>query len=181
MNQLLKILVVIMAIYALPGIAATSDLNIIHSQTKTIIDANGKVTVKVDWLERPGEMAITIIYYGYLTQEGLTNLFLSVNGETREFLTMKKELKNRAQKLRIISFHPTVFKDGVNQLAQIPDDTIVDSLLFRKAPYYQQFGELIIEVKFFCHGRWDGDSNNNNENYRFVFNSPIQGTAVDHF
>ncbi len=184
MNQLLKIAllsIVIMSISALPGVAAMADLNIIHSQTETVVDADGQVSVRVDWLERPGEMAITIIYNGYLTQEGLTNFFLSVNGEAREFLTMKKEMKNRAQKLRIISFHPTVLKKGVNRLAQIPDDTLVDSLLFRNAPYYQQFGELVIEAKFFCHGRWDGDGNNNDENYRFVFNSPVKGFSMDHF
>ncbi|MEW6712118.1 MAG: hypothetical protein AB1403_20025 [Candidatus Riflebacteria bacterium] len=184
MNQLKKIILfalLLTIIILLPGHTAMADLNIVHSQTQKVVDADGEVSVRVDWLERPGEMAITITYYGYLTQEGMANVYLNVNGEAREFLTMKKELKNRAQRLRIISFHPTVVEDGINKLSRIPDDSMVDSLLFKNAPYYQQFGELVIEAKFFCHGRWDGDGNNNNENYRFVFTSPVKGFAMDHF
>lgn len=184
MNQLKKLFflsLVIVAGLSSSGYAAMADVNIVYSQTASVVDADGEVRVRVDWLERPGEMAITITYNGYLTQEGMANVYLSVNGEAREFLTMKKELKNRAQKLRIMSFHPTIIENGINRLSRIPDDTLIDSLLFRNAPYYQQFGELVIEAKFFCHGRWDGDGNNNDENYRFVFNSPIKGFSMDHF
>lgn len=184
MNQLKKLFflsLIIVAALSSSGYAAMADVNIVYSQTASVVDAEGEVKVRVDWLERPGEMAITITYNGYLTQEGMANVYLSVNGEAREFLTMKKELKNRAQKLRIMSFHPTISEKGINKLSRIPDDTLIDSLLFRNAPYYQQFGELVIEAKFFCHGRWDGDGNNNDENYRFVFNSPIKGFSMDHF
>ncbi len=180
-NLIALITVIALLILIKPGSAAMAELNIVHSETKKIVDADGEVTVRVDWFESPGEMAITIVYYGFLTQEGMANVYLNVNGESRDFLTMKKELKNRAQKLRIISYHPTVKVKGINRLSQIPDDTVVDSLLFRNAPYYEQFGELVIEAKFFCHGKWDGDTNNNNENFRFVFNSPIKGFAMDHF
>jgi hypothetical protein len=126
-------------------------------------------------------MAISVTYNGYLTQEGLANMYLRVNGEDRTFVTMKKELKNRAQKVRIMSFHPVLKVKGVNRLASIPDDTLVDSLLFKNAPYYKQFGDINIELKFFCHGRWDGDGNNNNENYQFSFSSPVDGFSMDHF
>jgi hypothetical protein len=165
----------------IPGYGAMEDMVTIESQSKTIKDDDGQVTVKLEWLKRPGEMAITVYYNGYLTQEGMANLYICVNGERRNFLTMKKELKNRAQKLRIISFHPTVKKGGINRLARIPEDSLVDGLLFKNAPYYKQFGDVDIELKFFCHGRWDGDGNNNNENYHFKFSSSIKGFVMDHF
>lgn len=184
MNQLKKLFTttfIILVCSLIPGYGAMKDMKIIESQTKTIKDADGEVTVRLDWLRRPGEMAITVFYNGFLTQEGLSNLYICVNGKQRNFLTMKKELKNRAQKLRIISFHPTEKKDGINRLARIPDDSIVDGLLFKNAPYYKQFGEIDIELKFFCHGRWDGDGNNNNENYHFKFASTVKGFVMDHF
>jgi hypothetical protein len=183
MNQLKKILVILslfVLVFTLSG-AAMEDLKIVQTQIKTISDDQGDVRVRVDWFARPGEMAITITYNGYLTQEGMVNMYLEVNGEERQFMTMKKEMKNRSQKLRIISFHPVQRIDGVNRLARIPDDSLVDSLLFRNAPYYEQFGDLHIELKFFCHGRWDGDGNNDDENYRFDFSSEIKGFAMNHF
>ncbi|MGM0598269.1 MAG: hypothetical protein ACQETH_00510 [Candidatus Rifleibacteriota bacterium] len=184
MNQLKKIFatsIIALICSLIPGYGAMKDMEIIETQSQTIKDDDGEVTVRLDWLNRPGEMAITVFYNGYLTQEGLTNLYICVNGENRDFVTMKKELKNRAQKLRIISFHPTVKKDGVNRLAKIPNDSIVDGLLFKNAPYYKQFGDVDIELKFFCHGRWDGDGNKNNENYHFKFSSSIKGFVTDHF
>lgn len=158
--------------------AQIADLEIIHSETQEIIDPEGSVKLRVDWLKSPGEMALTIQYNGYLTQEGMVNCYLRVNGETREFVTLRQELKNRAQRLRILSFHPTIREKKVNRLAELPDDTLVDSLLFRNASYYQQFGPLNIEIIFFCHSRWDGDTNNNNENYRFSFASPIKDFQI---
>jgi hypothetical protein len=126
-------------------------------------------------------MALTIQYNGYLPQEGMGNFYLDINGERREFFTMRQELKNRAQRTRILSFHPTIKDNNVNRLAQLPADTLVDSMLFRNAPYYKQFGNINVEIIFFCHGRWDGDANNNNQNYRFSFASKIADFSVDHF
>ena len=71
--------------------AAMKDTDVIFSEVKQFVDADGKVEVKLDWLRRPGEMALTVTYYGYLIQEGMVNFYINVNGETREFLTMKKE------------------------------------------------------------------------------------------
>lgn len=184
MNQLKKIIVLTLLVsfaIVLPGFTAMADLNILHSQTQTIVDNDGEVRIRVDWLERPGEMAITVTYNGFLTQEGMVNFYLNVNGEARNFITLKKELKNRAQKIRLLSFHPTEKINGVTKLMRIPDDTNVDGLLFRNAPYYKEFGDMVIEAKFFVHGRWDGDANHNNENYRFVFSSSISGISMDHF
>lgn len=184
MNQLKKLVILIGILFVcsnLPGYATMADLNIVHSEVKTITDSDGEVRVRVDWFARPGEMALTVTYNGFLTQEGMVNMFLTVNGETREFVTMKSELKNRAQKIRLISFHPVVNEKGINKLAAIPQDTLVDSLLFRNAPYYSQFGDMDVEIKFFIHGRWDGDGNNNNENYRFSFKSRLSDFAMDHF
>ncbi|MDD3148960.1 MAG: hypothetical protein PHD82_16825 [Candidatus Riflebacteria bacterium] len=161
--------------------AQMNDLDIIHSETKDITDADGTVSVRVDWLRRPGEMALTITYNGYLTQEGMANFFIEMNGQTRDFMTLKQEMKNRAQRLRILSFHPTRRVKGVNRLMELPENTVVDSLLFRNAPYYKQFGELNIAIKFFIHGRWDGDGNNNNENFLFSFVSPVTDMPQFHF
>lgn len=161
--------------------AQMNDLEIVHSETREIKDQDGSVKIRVDWLKRPGEMALTITYNGFLTQEGMVNFYMQVNGEQREFVTMRQEMKNRAQRTRILSFHPTKKENNINRLAELPADTIVDQLLFRNAPYYKQFGGLDIEIIFFCHGRWDGDGNNNNQNYRFNFVSNITDFSVDHF
>ncbi|GAB4279978.1 MAG: hypothetical protein Kow0029_24260 [Candidatus Rifleibacteriota bacterium] len=166
---------------SIPGNCSMEDMKIICSETQTVKDSDGEVSVKVDWLARPGEMAVTITYYGYLTQEGMVNMYLNVNGQERDFVTLKQELKNRAQRIRYLSFHPVINQKGKNILAPLSADTVVDSLLFRNAPYYQQFGDLVVELKFFCNGRWDGDGNNHNENYRFVFTSRIKDFPMDHF
>jgi len=155
--------------------------DVISSQTKSIEDSNGKVSVKVDWLERPGEIAITISYDGYLTQEGMVNMYLSVNGVERDFITLKEEDENRTQRIRIISFQPMTMTKGPNQIKKLPIDTAVDYLLFEKAPYYGQFGDLKIEAKFFCNSRWDGNDNNNDGNFVFSFKSPIKAFPQDHF
>jgi len=182
MNTKIKILLILMVIiFVSPVGAQMNDLEIVHSETKEIIDQDGIVKIRVDWFKSPGEMALTITYNGYLTQEGLANFYLKINGEQREFLTMRQEMKNRAQRTRIISFHPTIRDKKINRLVELPSDTIVDKLLFKNAPYYKQFGQLDIEIIFFCHGRWDGDGNNNNENYRFSFISDIIDFSVDHF
>ncbi len=177
------IVLVLMAMFVLTLSAGAqmSDLDIIHSESKEIIDADGSVSIRIDWLRRPGEMAMTITYNGYLTQEGMANFYLDLNGQTREFMTMKQEMKNRAQKIRILSFHPTQKVKGVNRLVELPEGTVVDSLLFRNAPYYKQFGDLNVGIKFFIHGRWDGDGNNNNENYLFSFTSPVTDMPQYHF
>lgn len=177
---LILLLVAVLIITGKAG-AQLNDLNIVHSETKVITDADGTVRVRIDYLQRPGEMSLTIDYDGFLTQEGMVNFYLMVNGEIREFSTMKQELKNRSQRIRILSFHPTVRENNINRLADLSDGTVVDNLLFRNAPYYQQFGALNVEVKFFIHSRWDGDSNNNNENFKFSFTSPITDMPKFHF
>ncbi|MDD2998170.1 MAG: hypothetical protein EOM80_11105 [Erysipelotrichia bacterium] len=161
--------------------AQMDDLNIVNTVIKEITDADGTVKLRIDWLKRPGEMLMTITYNGFLTQEGMVNFYIDVNGVTRDFMTMKQEIRNRAQRIKILSFHPVIRDNGVNRLAQLPEDTIVDSLLFRNAPYYKVFGPMKVEMKFFCHGRWDGDGNNNNENYCFTFASPITDFPQNHF
>lgn len=154
----------------------------IARQTQTISDRDGDVTVELQWLRRPGEFALTITYYGYLTQEGPVNLYLSVNGVAREFVTLPVELPNRAQQIRILSFHPSrQRKNGPSALRQLDKLETVDYQLFRNAPYYQQFGKPRLEMKFFAHGRWDGDGNRNNENYVFEFDNPVSDIAPDHF
>jgi hypothetical protein len=160
--------------------AAMKDTDVIFSEVRQFVDADGKVEVKLDWLRRPGEMALTVTYYGYLIQEGMVNFYINVNGETREFLTMKKELHNRAQQIKIISFHPTTNDNGVNRLTKLRKDTVVDSLLFKNAPYYSCFGDVNISFIFFANGRWDGDGTKNNENYNFIVKSKIEGEAF-HF
>lgn len=179
--KILMLMVMVVIFMADSACAQIDDLEIVHTETQEIVDKEGSVKLRLDWLKRPGEMALTINYNGYLTQEGMVNCYITVNGEAREFITMRQELKNRAQRTRILSFHPTIKEKDVNRLAQLPEDTLVDSLLFRNAPYYKQFGTVNIEIIFFCHSRWDGDSNNNNENYRFSFASPIADFSVDHF
>ncbi len=184
MNTQFKIIVLVlitMLVLTVSAGAQMNDLDIIHSESKEIVDNDGSVSIRMDWLRRPGEMAMTITYNGYLTQEGMANFFLDINGQTREFLTMKQEMKNRAQKIRILSFHPTRKENGVNRLIELPEGTVVDSLLFRNAPYYKQFGDMNVSIKFFIHGRWDGDGNNNNENYLFSFTSPIKDMPQYHF
>jgi len=161
--------------------AQMHDLEIVHTETKEIKDGNATISLRMDWFNRPGEMALTVTYYGYLTQEGMVNFYINVNGEQREFVTMKQEMKNRAQRVRMISFHPTVKHKKVNKLAEIPSDTVVDHLLFRNAPYYKQFGSCNVEFIFFAHGRWHGDSSNNNENFRVSFESPLTDFPKDHF
>lgn len=178
----IKIILIIMVLFfASVAGAQMNDLETVHTETKEIIDQDGSVKIRVDWLKSPGEMMLTITYNGFLTQEGLANFYLKINGEQREFMTMRQEMKNRAQRIKIISFHPTKRDKKINRLVQLPADTIVDKLLFKNAPYYKQFGTLDIEIIFFCHGRWDGDGNNNNENYRFSFVSDITDFSVDHF
>ena len=184
MNMHVKIIVLIIfsiLILTVSAGAQMNDCDIIHSESKEITDADGTVSVRVDWLRRPGEMAMTITYNGFLTQEGLTNFYIDVNGQTRDFLTMKQEMKNRAQRIRILSFHPTRRENGINRLVELPENTLIDSLLFRNAPYYQQFGTLNVAVKFFIHGRWDGDGNHNNDNYLFSFTSRITDMPQYHF
>lgn len=184
MNSYYKILVLVLVAVLFSAIQAgaqMNDLEIVHSETKEIKDQNGTINVRIDWLKRPGEMALTVTYYGYLTQEGMVNFYINVNGEQREFLTFKQEMKSRAQRIRLLSFHPTVKHKKVNKLAELPEDTMVDHLLFRNAPYYKQFGSCDVEIIFFAHGRWHGDSSKNNENFRISFESPITDFPKDHF
>lgn len=155
--------------------------DILASQKDTIRDDNGQVTVQIDWLERPGEFALTIDYFGYLTQEGMANLYLEVNGSCREFLTMREELPDRTQRIRILSFHPLKKKAGPNMLKPLPKSSLVDHLLFANAPYYSELGKIHIEVKFFIHGRWDGDGNNNDGNFVFEFANTQKVQIPDHF
>lgn len=157
------------------------DTDVIGRMTKTIRDADGEVTLTLDWLRRPGEFALTIDYYGYLTQEGMVNAFLSVNQTNREFITLREELPNRHQRIRILSFHPTTGKKGPKSLKKLAPVEMVDYPLFLNAPYYPTFGTVNIEVKFFANSRWDGDSQRGNGNYQVTFASPVKEAANDHF
>ncbi|MBP7634995.1 hypothetical protein KBA41_12570 [Candidatus Ozemobacteraceae bacterium] len=157
------------------------DLEPIGVQTHRFVDRDGEVKLTVEWLRRPGEFAVTIDYYGYLTQEGRVNCFLDLNGTRREFITLRESFADRHQRIRILSFHPTVTRGNARSLKKLTSDEVVDYLLFTNAPYYPQFGTVNIEMKFFSHGRWDGDGNNNNENYRISFPCPIKVQADDHF
>ncbi len=172
---------ILFAIEAAVCAAATRDEDVIASMTRTISDNNGDVTVTCEWLRRPGEMAITIDYHGYLSQEGMANAFLSVNGVQREFITLKQELPNRVQRIRLLSFNPTTQVKGVNRIRPLGPAEQVDYQLFRNTPYYKQFGSVQIELKFFANGRWDGDGNNGEGNYVFEFESPLDDMPKDHF
>ncbi len=152
----------------------------LESQKKTISDKDGEVTVTLEFLNRPGEFALTIHYFGYLTQEGPVNCWLEVNGIQREFVTLS-ELPDRSQQVKILSFHPSVLEDGVNRLRELGKDEMVDYLLFRNAPYFPQLGNVKVALKFFANGRWDGDGNHENDNYRFEFTGPATTVAFDHF
>ncbi len=174
--------VAFMMSFAVEAVAgpAPRDEDPIAVEKKTITDLDGECTVTIEWLRRPGEFALTIDYFGYLTQEGRVNLYLEVNGARREFLTLTEELPNRHQRIRILSFHPMTGKKGPNSLKKLAPVEVVDHLLFQNAPYYPQFGTMQVQVKFFAHGRWDGDSNRNNENFVYEFQSPICAEPNDH-
>lgn len=179
------LMMVLVSIFGLLGnsMANAEPDDIIASEKKTVRDNNGEVTVQLDWLDRPGEFALTIDYFGFLTQEGLANFFLEVNGTRREFLTMREELPDRTQRIRILSFQPLQkrAKAGPNMLKKLPSNTLVDHLLFTNAPYYSQLGNVRIELKFFIHGRWDGDGNQNDGNFRFEFANTRLAELTDHF
>lgn len=175
---------VIISLIALASLCMAAERDVVPAGQveQTIEDNNGIVTVRMEWLTRPGEFALEIDYFGYLTQEGPVNLFLMVNGVTREFLTLKEEMPNRHQRVRILSFHPTTTKKGPNALKKLSSAEMVDYLLFKNAPYYPQFGEVLLEMKFFANGRWDGDGNNSDGNFRFVMKNPLKmSEPVDHF
>ncbi len=157
------------------------DLEPIGVQTHRFVDRDGEVKLTVEWLRRPGEFAVTIDYYGYLTQEGRVNCYLDLNGTRREFITLRESDSDRHQRIRILSFHPTVTRGTTRGLKKLASDEVVDYLLFTNAPYYPQFGAVNIEMKFFSHGRWDGDANNDNDNYKIRFPCPIKVQAEDHF
>ncbi len=163
------------------GAVGLRDEDVLASRTLTCKDADGEVKVTMEWLRRPGEMALTIEYFGYLIQEGTVNFYLEVNGIRREFCTFQEQLPSRAQRIRFRSFHPTTVHKGVTKLKTLPPGEVVDYLLFRNAAYYPQFGKTHIELKFFAHGRWDGDSNHGNANYVFEFESPVEEKTQDHF
>jgi len=160
---------------------AAEDEKAIGISEKIAHDADGQVKVQMEWLRRPGEFALEIEYFGYLTQEGMVNFFIEINGIKREFVTFKEEMPNRTQKIRILSFHPIINKDGGDQMKQLLNSEQVDYMLFRNAPYYDQFGKVHVEIKFFANGRWDGDSNKSNSNFIFEFDSPIKDFPQDHF
>ncbi|HNW36250.1 MAG TPA: hypothetical protein PKM25_15025 [Candidatus Ozemobacteraceae bacterium] len=169
------------AMIGLSDVVLSEDEEVIGQQSHTFIDKDGEVNITLEWLRRPGEFAMTIDYYGFLTQEGPVNFYLDINGTRREFVTMGEELKDRHQRIRILSFHPCIEQDGANGLKPLASGEVVDYLLFRTAPYYPQFGKVDIEMKFFAHDRWDGDGNKNNENYRISFSCPIKAEVQDHF
>lgn len=196
MKTILNVAVYIAVLFCLvlvpSGIAAASDddaeeemlsedLEPIGVQTHRFVDQDGEVRLTVEWLRRPGEFAVTIDYFGYLTQEGRVNCYLDLNGTRREFITLRESVSDRHQRIRILSFHPTVTRGTTRGLKKLTSDEVVDYLLFTNAPYYPQFGTVNIEMKFFSHGRWDGDGNNENENYRISFPCPVRVQAEDHF
>ena len=184
-STIIKIMVVVLVNFMSSAMATVpaAPYQARHFVDKTIKSGDSEVSVRYEWLNRPGEMAVTIDYYGYLIQEGMVNLYLEVNGEAREFVTLRQELPNRKQRIRLISYRPLKEpgKVGSNALLDLGPHEVVDHLLFRNAPYYAEFGEVRVEMKFFAHGRWDGDLSNNNGNYVFSFKSPISGEAAFHF
>lgn len=157
------------------------DAEPIAKKSHKFVDLDGEVIITVEWLRRPGEFAVNIDYWGYLTQEGNVNCYLDINGTRREFITLQENKKNRRQRIRILSFHPTVERGESRGLKPLNPDEMVDYLLFRNTPYYPQFGNVNIEMKFFANGRWDGDGNNYNENYKISFDCPVTDSFPDHF
>jgi len=169
------------AMNGLRDVVLSEDEEVIGQHSHRFVDNDGEVAVTMEWLRRPGEFSMTIDYYGYLTQEGHVNFYLEINGTRREFVTMSEELSDRHQRIRILSFHPSIERDGARGLKPLAPGEVVDYLLFRTAPYYPQFGKANIELKFFANDRWDGDGNNGNENYKITFPCPIKAPAQDHF
>ncbi|MBF0545714.1 MAG: hypothetical protein HQM08_14820 [Candidatus Riflebacteria bacterium] len=143
------------------------------SSSDVMLDVvDGAIQVKLDWLERPGEFALTVLYWGPLTQEGNVNLWVNFNGVSRNFLTLC-EMPDRRQMLVIYSFQPTIkSSDGNVQIRELQPWEIVDTNLFQNSAYYKEFGTNSIEFKFFANGRWEGDRKNNNQNWRCVFSPP---------
>ncbi|MBF0502738.1 MAG: hypothetical protein HQM09_21570 [Candidatus Riflebacteria bacterium] len=133
----------------------------------------GEISVTMDWLERPGEFALTITYWGQLTQEGPVNVWMNLNGVERGFVTLT-ELPDRHQMVRILSYQPTATNaDGGTILRSLEDYERVDIDFFSKAGYYTAFGQNRLECKFFVNGRWEGDPGNNDSNYVFTFIPPV--------
>ncbi|MFZ2959305.1 MAG: hypothetical protein WA705_20655 [Candidatus Ozemobacteraceae bacterium] len=129
----------------------------------------GEISVNLDWLERPGDFALTISYWGQLTQEGPVNVWISLNGIERNFVTLT-ELSNRRQTVRIMSYQPTTTdSEGKNTIRPLEDFERVDPEFFRNAAYYAPFGQNTLEFKFFANGRWEGDPTKSNENYVVTF------------
>jgi len=144
-------------------------------QAARLVPLDGDVEVTLDWLERPGEFALTIRYWGPLTQEGPVNVYLDLNGVRRTMVTLT-ELPNRHQMVKILSFQPTrVDADGRTALRPLAPGEIVDPELFRNAAWYPQFGANCLEFKFYVNGRWEGDpkSQAHNGNWRVTFNPPV--------
>jgi len=140
----------------------------VASQTVAFQAAGRDIAAVFSRLERPGEFALTITYWGPLTQEGPVNLWISLNGETREFITLH-ELANRHQTITLLSFHPIDPKaDGPARLPLAPWER-VDPGFFRNACYEPELGENHLEFIFFAHGRWDGNPEQHNANYTCSF------------
>lgn len=140
----------------------------VSEQTATFTAGRREVSVTFARLERPGEFSVTVKYWGPLTQEGPVNMWISLNGVTREMITLH-ELSDRRQTITLLSFHPIDPHAKGTALTPLPPTTIVDPDFFRQACYEAEFGQNQLEFIFFAHGRWDGDQNHNNANYSCRF------------
>ncbi|NLM17167.1 MAG: hypothetical protein GX221_05555 [Candidatus Riflebacteria bacterium] len=152
-------------------------MKVIASETKSIVDNEGTVTLRLEYIE-PREMILSVMYYGYLNNEGPVNFYIDFNGQRREFMTMKTFFEDRRQLLKIISFNPLkIGKNGVPVPIDLPDSVQLDHLLFNNAYFANESGINKIEIKFFANSKWDGDGNRDNANYEFYFACPCSHTS----
>ncbi|MBF0405825.1 MAG: hypothetical protein HQM10_00610 [Candidatus Riflebacteria bacterium] len=144
----------------------------LFSQTFPLNVLRGDVSVSLDWLERPGDFALTVKYWGMLTQEGPVNVYMNFNGVSRDFITLH-EMPDRKQKLVIYSMQPMVTdSNGIARVRELESWEVVDRDLFKNAVYYKQFGKNLIELIFFANGRWEGNPKENNRNWICEFTPP---------
>lgn len=155
------------------GFAAEPWRPVAARQADLAAHKGGNVHVQLDWLERPGDFALTICYWGPLTQEGAVNVWLQLNGSYRELVTLN-EMPDRHQRVTIYSSQPTVTNEaGKTSIRPLESWERVDPELFSRAAYYPQFGQNHLEFKFFANGRWEGDPHRDNANYVLTFIPPV--------
>ena len=166
-------MVVLFLTLTVAGLAAEPWRTALSRQADLPAYKGGSVQVRLDWLERPGDFALTIIYWGQLTQAGPVNLWMNLNGVNREMIALN-EMPDRRQRLTIYSSQPTTTdEEGKTRIRPLEAWERVDPDLFRNAAYYPQFGQNRLEFKFFVNGRWDGDPERDNGNYFCTFQPPV--------